>query len=133
MKKGLIFMFLVSIFLVACGKDSNGYWSIEDSEINKLSEIQQYVAELQSERIDYRGYKIFNIAEGKKAVVISTGESFKKLRIAKMHQSSKDTAVTIAKTEDHSNYKNSYIVVGIEEIVGAFFVFERDELQEITD
>lgn len=114
MKKGLVFVWLVFILLAGC-------------------KIQQYIDQLQTEAIDYRGYKIFSISEGSKAIVISTGEGSKQLRIAEMHQSSKDTAVTIAETEDHSNDKNTYIVVGIEEIVGAFFVFERDELQEIMD
>ncbi|WLD93421.1 hypothetical protein [Alkalihalobacillus sp. AL-G] len=124
MKKGLIVCFILFIgVLTACGND---YWVLEKSRINELSDIQNYVNQLQNDKSEYKGYKVFTISEGKKAVVISSGEEGKELELAEVHTSSKDTAITVKEGKEDADEKNPYIVVGIDEIVGAFFVYDQN-------
>lgn len=70
--------------------------------------------------------KYFTISEGKKAVVISAGKEGKNLELVDVQTSSKDTAITVEDTDDRFEGTNPYIVVGIDEIEGAFFVYDQN-------
>ncbi|MCT8136723.1 hypothetical protein H1D32_02525 [Anaerobacillus sp. CMMVII] len=124
MKKLSFLLLLALVFLTACGNNS---WVLEDHRLGELSEIESYVNELQTERVMYKGYKVFTISEGKKAVVISLGKPGTRLDLVEVQSSSKDTVITIKKTDDRTDYKNSYIVVGLDEIKGAFYVLDENQ------
>ncbi len=123
MKKIILLLTLTLIVTTAC---SNNSWVIENNRISESPEIETYVNQLQSDKTDYKGYKVFTFAEGKKAVVISSGKEGEKLELVDVQTSSKDTAITVEETDDSLEVTNPYIVVGIDEIEGAFYVYEQN-------
>jgi hypothetical protein len=101
------------------------YTLLQEDEIKDIPDVLNYISELQSKNDKYKGYKVFNTSEGDKIVVISSGIENKTLKINEANKSSSDTALTVVGTEIKSGHKNSYIAVKIDEIVGAFYVFEK--------
>lgn len=98
---------------------------MEEGEIKDIPEVINYVNELQAKNDKYKGYKVFNTSNGDNIVVISSGVKNITLKIYEAGISSLDTTITVSKTEIKSGHNNSYIAVKIDEIVGAFYVFER--------
>lgn len=123
MKKTILISFLlIFAVLTACSSKS---WVIEKSRISELPDVQNYVDKLQNNQTDYKGYKIFTISEGKKVVVISSGEHGQQLDLADVQISSKETAITVERGKEEAKEKNPYILVGIDKIQGAFYVFDQ--------
>ncbi|MFB3166582.1 hypothetical protein P5G62_005615 [Neobacillus sp. 179-C4.2 HS] len=125
MNKTILLSFLLFIFLLSGCSKSMDYTLLKEDEIKEIPDVLKYVNELQSKNDKYKGYKVFNTSDGDKIVVISSGIENKTLKINEANKSSSDTALTVVETEITSGHKNSYIVVKIDEIVGAFYVFER--------
>jgi hypothetical protein len=130
-KRNFLLVVLLLLLTTACSNSTESWWVLKNDQISKIPEIQSYVNQLQTDKKDYKGYKVFTIAEGKKAVVISLGKEGKKLDLVEVHTSSKDTAITIEETEQSTEDANPYIVVGIDEIVGAFYVYAQ-QTEEYT-
>ncbi|ALC89169.1 hypothetical protein AM500_04720 [Bacillus sp. FJAT-18017] len=131
MKRNFLLVVLLLLLTTACSNSTESWWVLENDQISKSPEIQAYVNQLQTDKKDYKGYKVFTIAKGKKAVVISLGKEGKKLELVEVHTSSKDTAITIEETEQSTDDANPYIVVGMDEIVGAFYVYAQ-QTEEYT-
>jgi hypothetical protein len=125
MNKTILLSFLLFIFLLSGCSKSMDYTLLQEDEIKDIPDVLNYVNELQSKNDKYKGYKVFNTSDGDKIVVISSGIENKTLKINEANKSSSDTALSVVETEINSGHKNSYIVVKIDEIVGAFYVFER--------
>ena len=90
----LVLCFL-SFGLVACG----GYtpednWVLEKNRLDEVPEIEDYVTSLQVTP-DERGFKVFTIAEGRKMVVVSTGNAKKSLDLDVVKVDSGDTKVIL--------------------------------------
>ncbi|NMD69361.1 hypothetical protein HHO41_03605 [Bacillus sp. DNRA2] len=125
MKKNiLLILMLIVVFLTSCTQTVD-YTILDKEKVNSMSAVSTYIDELQSSNSGYKGYKIFDISDSNKVVVISSGESNKTLKIHNIENSSKDTAITIVQTDLPSKQKNSYVVIRLDEIIGAFYVFER--------
>ncbi|MGM7702388.1 hypothetical protein ACSVDE_11740 [Pseudalkalibacillus sp. Hm43] len=130
MKRLILFCLMcLTIILTSCSQ-SPDYSVLEEEEIKDLPTVSGYIKELQTNKKEYQGYKIFDSADDKKVVVISSGNGKSVVKVNQVEQSSKDTAITILQTDQASEHENSYVVVQIEEIVGAFYVFERVEYEE---
>jgi ABC-type Fe3+-hydroxamate transport system substrate-binding protein len=123
MKKITLLLTLTMIVTTACSSNS---WVVENNRISESPEIETYVNQLQSDKTDYKGYKVFTIAEGKKAVVISSGKEGEKLELVDVQASSKDTVITVEEALDSTEDTNPYIVVGVDEIEGAFYVYDQN-------
>lgn len=49
------------MLITACAKD---LWVIEPTKTHKSPDIKNYVNELQTDKVDYKGYKVFNDSDG---------------------------------------------------------------------
>lgn len=120
------FLVLILLFIgtiTACGNEVK---VLEQNQINKQKYVQNYINELQKNKNDYRGYKVFEISKGKSTVVISSGEEGKKLKLGEVETSSVDTSIKIEEAKEKASEKNSYIIVEIEKIEGAFYVYDKN-------
>lgn len=116
----LILCFL-SLGLVACaGYTPNDHWVLEKSRIAEVPEVETYVMNLQ-ETPDKRGFKVFTIAEGRKMVVISTGNAEISLALDNVQVDSGDTKVILKEIDSKNDENNPYIMVGISAIKGKLF------------
>ena len=127
-KTFLVFIFcFLSFGLVACGgytPDNN--WVLEKSRLDEGPEIENYVTSLQ-DAPDKRGFKIFTIAEGRKMVVVSTGNAKKSLELDGVKVDSGDTKVILKEMESNNGEDNNpYIMIGISAIKGTLFVQNTD-------
>lgn len=101
------------------------YIELQEDELKDIPDVFDYVNQLQTTDNKYKGYKVFNSTKGNKVVVISSGKENITLKVNEATKSGLDTSITVVETELNSGQANSYIVVKVDEIVGAFYVFER--------
>jgi nitrate reductase NapAB chaperone NapD len=128
MNKNIAFIFILFVgFLTSCSQSAD-YTILDDETINNMPTVSTYVEKLQSDNLDYKGFKVFDTSDGK-VVVISSGEANKTLKVHKIEKSSKDTGVIVLQSDTHSEQKNPYVAINLDEIVGAFYVFERVQYQ----
>lgn len=126
LKRTYILFIFTSLILVACG----GYtpynnWVLEKSRLNEVPEIEDYVMSLQNTP-DKKGFKIFTISEGRKMVVISTGNAETSLELGDVKVDSGNTKVILKEIENKSDEENPYLMVGISAIKGTLFVQDAD-------
>ncbi|MBM7601020.1 hypothetical protein JOC34_003441 [Virgibacillus halotolerans] len=129
MKRFSLFFLVISVSLVltACGGDSpENNWVLEKSRVGDLPEVEDYVAGLQNNP-DTRGFKVFTISEGKKMVVVSTGNADKSLELDDVVVDSGDTKIIIDEMEKKNEEDNPYIMIGLGAIKGELFVQSADE------
>ncbi|MFD2922716.1 hypothetical protein ACFS6F_03035, partial [Halobacillus naozhouensis] len=128
MKKVLfVFMFIfISSILVACGGYSpENNWVLEKSRLGEVDEIETYVTKLQNNS-DTRGFKVFTISEGKKMVVVSSGNENKSLELDNVDIVSGDTKITLSESKKKNSENNPYIMVGLGAIEGELSVENVD-------
>lgn len=128
MKKIFIVLisFITSLVLVACGGYTpNNNWVLEKDRLNENPEIENFVSSLQ-ENPGKRGFKIFSVAEGRKMVVVSTGDVERSLELDDVKVESGNTKVILKEIENKNDEDNPYIMVGISAIKGELFVQDTD-------
>jgi type II secretory pathway pseudopilin PulG len=57
-------------FLTSC-LQSVDYTILDEETVNNMTAISAYVDELQSCKLEYKGYKVFDTSDGNKVVIIS--------------------------------------------------------------
>lgn len=123
----LVFLVILSsLSLAACGgytPDNN--WVLEKSRLTEVPEIEEYVMNLQTSP-DKKGFKVFTISEGRKMVVISTGNIEKSLELEDVKVDSGNTKVVLKEIENKNNEENPYLMVGLSAIKGKLFVMSVD-------
>ena len=130
MKKVFVGLFVMVMILIVCGKD---YWVWNKKEIDKEPGVRQYVNYLQDEKPDRKGFKMIDIAEGKKMVVVSTGTNKLELEALDVEVSDDETIVTVREVEADSDEINPFILIGLERKNGTLKVFnEEGEEYEIS-
>lgn len=130
MKKVFVGLFVMAMILSGCGKD---YWVWNKKEIDKEPGVRQYVNYLQDEKPDRKGFKMIDIAEGKKMVVVSTGTNKLELEALDVEVSDDETIVTVREVEADSDEINPFILIGLERKNGTLKVFnEEGEEYEIS-
>ncbi|MGG0669705.1 hypothetical protein [Sporosarcina koreensis] len=130
MKKVFVGLFVMVMILSGCGKD---YWVWNKKEIDKEPGVRQYVNYLQDEKPDRKGFKMIDIAEGKKMVVVSTGTNKLELEALDVEVSDDETIVTVREVEADSDEINPFILIGLERKNGTLKVFnEEGEEYEIS-
>lgn len=126
-KSSLVLMFFVaSLVLVACGgytPDNN--WVLEKNRLDEVPEVESFVTSLQ-DNPDKRGFKVFTISEGRKMVVVSTGNAERSLELNDVKVDSGGTKVILKEMESKNDEDNPYIMVGISAIKGELFVQVTD-------
>lgn len=111
----------MAVILSGCGEN---FTVIEEDKMKEFPEVHNYIELLQKEKPDYRGYKVFTNEDGAKIVVISAGSGSKSLKLSRVHQSGKDTAIEFEERNIESEDVNPYLIVELDDIVGAFYVYE---------
>lgn len=122
----VLIFFVTTLILVACGgytPDNN--WVLEKDRLNENLEIENFVTSLQ-DNPDKRGFKVFTISEGRKMVVISTGDAERLLELDNVKVDSGSTKVILKEMENKNDEANPYIMVGISAIKGELFVQDAD-------
>ena len=122
----ILIFFVTTLILVACGgytPDNN--WVLEKDRLNEDPEIENFVTSLQ-DNPDKRGFKVFTISEGRKMVVISTGDAERSLELDNVKVDSGNTKVILKEMENKNDEANPYIMVGISAIKGELFVQDAD-------
>ncbi|HJF30346.1 MAG TPA: hypothetical protein K8V56_01040 [Sporosarcina psychrophila] len=122
----ILIFFVTTLILVACGgytPDNN--WVLEKDRLNEDPEIENFVTSLQ-DNPDKRGFKVFTISEGRKMVVISTGDVERSLELDNVKVDSGNTKVILKEMENKNDEANPYIMVGISAIKGELFVQDAD-------
>lgn len=125
MKKHIVLINIFIVYFLTSCSQAVDYSILDEKTVDNLTSVAAYVDELQASNTDYKGFKVFDTSDGKKVVVISSGEPNRTLRVNQVEQSSKDTSITVVEVDLPSEQKNSYVVVRLDEIVGAFYVFEK--------
>ncbi|MFC5604587.1 hypothetical protein [Sporosarcina koreensis] len=123
MKKIFVGLFVMVMILSGCGKD---YWVWNKKEIDKEPGVRQYVNYLQDEKPDRKGFKLIDINEGKKMVVVSTGTNKLELEAVNVEVSDDETIVTVREIEADSDEINPFILIGLERKNGKLKVFNEE-------
>lgn len=123
LKRVLVGLLVIMVILSGCGKE---YWVGKKNEIDKEPGVRQYVNYLQDEKPDRKGFKMFDIAEGKKMVVISTGTSKLELEAADVEVFDDETIITVKEVEVDSDEINPYILIGLEHKNGKLKVLNEE-------
>jgi len=123
LKKVLIGLFVIMLVLTGCGK---GYWVGNDKVLDKEPAVRQHVNYLQNENPDRKGFKLIDIAEGKKMVVISSGTNTIELEAVDVEVSDDETIITVREVDADSDEINPYILIGLERKSGKLKVFNED-------
>lgn len=123
MKKALAGLFVLLMVLSGCGKE---YWVWDKNEIDKEPGVRQYVNYLQDEKPDRKGFKMIDINEGKKMVVVSTGTDKLELEAVDVEVLDDETIITVREVEADSDEINPYILIGLERKNGKLKVFNED-------
>lgn len=130
MKKSWVGLLLVMILLSGCNK---GYsvWNL--SKTDEEPAIRSYVKDLQTDLTERRGFKLFNLIEEKKMVVISTGNNEVELEMVDLQITDDETLVTVKEIKAKSEDINPYILVALDQTSGKLKVVnEVGEEYEIT-
>lgn len=128
MKKTFVVLlfFVTTLGLVACdGYTPDNNWVLEKDRLNENAEIENFVTSLQ-DNSDKRGFKIFTISEGRKMVVVSTGDAERAVELDDVKVDSGNTKVILKEIENENDEDNPYIMVGISAIKGELFVQDTD-------
>ena len=88
--------------------------------------VRMYVNYLQNDKTERKGFKVIDIAEGKKMVVVSTGTSDRELEAVSVEYLEDQTVVTVRENEANSDEVNPYILIGLEHPVSKFKVVNED-------
>lgn len=123
LKKAWIGLFVVLVILSGCSK---GYWVWNKKNIDEEPAVRFYVNYLQDEKPDRKAFKVIDIAEGKKMVVVSTGTKDRELEAVSVKYSDDETLVTVREVEADSDEINPYILIGLEHPVSNFKVVNED-------
>lgn len=120
MKKIYLILFVLMIaFLSACGSNT---WVLEKDRLSEVGSVENYVEQLQNNHTDFQGYRVFTISEGKKLVVVSSGANDQTLKFTGADVSNNSTTITVEEETKETDEVNSFILIGIDEIKGEFFV-----------
>lgn len=122
MKKG-IWLVLFTIVLSGCNSSS---WELEKERAGEIKEVQAYVESLQEKTPDAKGYRVFTISEGKKMIVLSSGDENNALRLEGVSFSSEKTTITVKETNKNNGESNPYLMIGLREIKGDLVVQSTD-------
>ncbi|GKV55830.1 hypothetical protein NCCP2222_17770 [Sporosarcina sp. NCCP-2222] len=124
MKKGFAAMMIALVLLLgACTKE---YWVMKKKDINDEPGVRIFVEELQKEKTDRKGYKLFSISQGKSMVVVSTGTPTKELEVVDVEILDDQTIVTVKEIDAESDEVNPYILIGLERKNGSMLVKNED-------
>lgn len=123
LKKALVGLFVIMMILSGCGKE---YWVGKKKEIDEEPGVRQYVNYLQNEKPERKGFKLIDISEGKKMVVVSTGTNELELEAVDVEVLDDETIVTVKEVEADSEEVNPYILIGLERKKGKVKVLNED-------
>ena len=122
----VLILFVTTLTLVACGGYTpHNNWVLEKSRLSEDPEIENFVSSLQ-DTPEKRGFEVFTISEGRKMVVVSTGDVVKSLELDDVKVDSGNTKIILNETENTNDEDNPYIMVGISAIKGELFVLDTD-------
>ncbi|MDA1675582.1 hypothetical protein [Bacillus cereus group sp. TH152-1LC] len=126
MKKIFLLLFiLMTMLLGACSFSVKNTWVLEKDRIAEASDVESYAKRLQNDKVDFRGYKVLTISEGKKMIVVSTGSTDKTLELTKADVSDNNTTILVKEKNKKSDEKNPFILIGINEIKGKLKVVNQ--------
>ncbi|MCM3711234.1 hypothetical protein [Sporosarcina luteola] len=123
MKKLLVGLFVIMMLLSGCGKE---YWVLDKKRLNEEPAVRQYVNYLQDDKTERKGFKVIDIAEGKKMVVVSTGTNELELEAVDVEVLDDETIVTVREVEADSDETNPYILIGLERKNGGVRVINEE-------
>lgn len=123
LKKLFVGLFVILMVLSGCGKE---YWVGNKKDIDKEPGVRQYVNYIQNEKPERKGFKLIDINEGKKMIVVSTGTNKLELEAVDVEVSDDETIVTIREVEADSDEVNPYILIGLERKNGKVKVFNEE-------
>lgn len=123
MKKVLVGLFVIMMLLSGCGKE---YWVLEKKRLDEEPAVRMYVNYLQNDKTDRKGFKLIDIAEGKKMVVVSTGTNKLELEAVDVEVLDNETIVTVREVEADSDEINPYILIGLKSKNGKVKVVNED-------
>ncbi|MDW0117059.1 hypothetical protein QTL97_08940 [Sporosarcina thermotolerans] len=123
LKKALVGIFILMLILSGCGK---GYWVMKKAKLDEETGVRAYVNYLQNEKPDRRGFKVIDISEGLKMVVVSTGTTKRELEAVSVEYLENQTVVTVKEFDAESDELNPYILIGLKKPVSKFKVVNED-------
>lgn len=119
----MIGLFIVMMLLSGCGK---GYWVMNKKNLDDEPAVRAYVNYLQKDKTERKGFKVIDVAEGKKMVVISTGTRDLELEAVSVDYLDDQTIVTVREIEANSDEVNPYTLIGLKHPVSKFKVVNED-------
>jgi len=111
LKKLFVGLFVMIMLLSGCGIE---YWVGNKKDIDKEPGVRQYVNYIQNEKPERKGFKLIDINEGKKMVVVSTGTNKLELEAVDVEVSDNEIIVTIREVEADRDEVNPYILIMLE-------------------
>lgn len=105
----------------------NDYWIIRKTPNEQVDDVDRYRSELQ-ENEKLRGYKVFTISEGAKAIVLSLGNKQKGSNIEVVDVKNQDgtTKINVRTFSNGSPERNPYIMIGFDHIEQDIQIIDTD-------
>lgn len=93
---------------------------LSEAEINQYPPIEEYINQFENEKSDFEGYKVMDIADGKRAIVLTSTST---LTLSNVELTSLDTAITVERGNEGAR---SFIIVLLNDIKGALYVYDQE-------
>jgi hypothetical protein len=129
----LKYLFTTIVLLIACSftfhfLDKVDYWIIKKEKTYVGdNELYSYLDEIQNDTT-IRGYKIFNISEGNKAVVLSLGGGMSgdNIEVLDVEEQNEKTVIRVRSFYNQSTEKNPTIIIGLDRIKSQVEIIDTD-------
>lgn len=121
----LIGIIMVTMLLVSC----SSHWILDQKRIDELPEVKSHVNKLQqhgdSGYSEISAYTVFTISEGRKMVVITSGNELKSLEFVSLDKEKKNQKITVRELTNEDGDINPYLLVGLDKINGDLQVYNE--------
>lgn len=129
----LIGIIMIAMLLASC----SSHWILDRDRLNEVSEVESHVNKLQqhgnSSYSELSVYTVFTISEGRKMVVITSGDESKSLEFVRLDKDKKDQKITVREITNESDDINPYLLVGLDKIKGELEVYNESTNEFITE
>lgn len=128
----LIGVSMIAMLLASC----SSHWILDKERLSD-HEIKSHVSKLQDQEYHHYSnlsvYTIFTISEGRKMVVITSGDESKSLEFVRLDKDKKDQKIIVRETTNESDDINPYLLVGLDKIKGDLEVYNESTNEFITE
>lgn len=121
----IVGLVMMTTLLVSC----SNHWILEKERMSEVSEVAYHAERLQqhesSNNFEKTSFAVFTIAEGRKMVVISSGNESKALEFVKIDVDKKNKTIIVKEKLNETDEINPFLLVGLDKITGNLQVYNE--------